>query len=517
MEDLSNRSCQPVLLALALGSFVLSTQAQLLTTSAVDITMTTGTVVTVEGSVLLGTSTSVTNHGDLRIAGNWTNNSGSTVFSAGSTGAVELYSATTQSILGSSITDFRNLRLLNGVKQLQRNAVVGTPATPDGTLELGVGAVLLLENQTFSVFNPASTAVIDNGGWIASESLPSRFQWALGADVSAHRIPFGTPAGPSFPFAYTPTAPVPDGTLLSVATYRSAPSNLPYPSTAFQTVTHMAGTTAADNSDNTADRFWLVDLPNGTFTGTLLLSFTADEDPLAGPGNCRAQRWLESPGTWEFPPPPGQSNPAVREVLVPNVLFSETVARQNEHIWALSYDNAPLPIELLRFTATPTMEGEVRCDWTTITERDNAYFTVERSADAELFRPLGQVDGAGTSLVPLDYSFVDRGPLPGWSYYRLRQTDVDGTSTLSDVVPVHIAGIGTTVLVYPNPNNGIFTLHRDATGKSLPMELVDGSGRVVQQWTLPLGAEREQITVNGANGLYTVRWAGGQVRVNVMR
>jgi hypothetical protein len=332
----------------------------------------------------------------------------------------------------------------------------------------------------------------------------------LGADLSEHRVLFGEPDGPPIPFAYTPAAPAPVGTVLGAATYRSNAANLPYPITAVQQVTHMAGASLADNSPNTADRFWLVDLPDDLFTGTLLLSYAPTEDPAFGPGVMRAQRWLEGAGTWQNPPLPGQSNPAIREVLVPNVLFSQSIAPFNEHIWALAYDNTPLPVELLHFTALPTDAGTVHCAWTTASEQDNAYFTVERSSDALAFQAIGQVEGAGTSLVPLDYHFVDPDPLPGLSYYRLRQTDFDGTSTLSQVVPVWFDAPGTAVTVYPNPNQGAFTLLRSAADAALPLELLDASGRLVRLWQMPQGQEREQVSVDGAPGLYTLRWAGGQ-------
>lgn len=501
-------------LALACMALAHAANAQLFTAGNVPITIIGGTEVTVEGGLQLNASSTITNQGELRVQGDWTNSSGGTGLAPTSNGNVRLYGGT-QSIGGSSVTDFRRLIITGGRKQLLQDAVVGLPGQMDGTID--IGALLSLEGRTFTVFNPLGSAVTHTGGWVASESLPSRFQWALGTDVSEHRVLFGEPLGPAIPFAFTPAAPYADGTLLSVATYRSAPDNTAYPITANQQVTNMAGAMVSDNSPNTADRFWLVDLPNGSFTGTMLLSFAPAEDPQFGPGNCRAQRWLESGGEWQYPPLPGQSNPALREVLVPNVLFSESITPVNEHIWALAYDNSPLPIELIDFDAEPTPQREVRCTWTTATELNNDYFTVERSRDAIAFEPIGEVDGAGTSHAPRDYSFLDRDPFTGLSYYRLRQTDVDGSSSLSQVLPVWIEAHGPVIAVFPNPNNGSFTLVRSNPGTDLSLELLDASGRAVRQWTMQHGVEREAVTIDGASGLYMLRWNGGQVRVNVAR
>ncbi|MFZ1694578.1 MAG: T9SS type A sorting domain-containing protein [Flavobacteriales bacterium] len=504
-------TCLPVLLALLLHS---TAHAQLLTATNVPITITAGTEMTVEGAVLLNALSTITNQGDLRVQGNWTNSSGNTGLTPSSNGNVRLYGGT-QNIGGTSVTDFRKLIITGGAKQLLQDAVVGLPGQMDGTVQ--IGALLSLEGRTFTVFNPAANAVTHTGGWVASESLPSRFQWALGADVNEHRVLFGEPLGPPIPFAFTPAAAYPDGTLMSVATYRTAPDNTTYPITANQQVTNMAGAMAADNSPNTADRFWLVDLPNGNFTGTLLLSFAPAEDPQFGPGNCRAQRWLESGTTWQYPPLPGQSNPAVREVLVPNVLFNEFIGPVNEHIWALAYDFSPLPIELIRFTAEPTPERHVRCSWTTATERNNDYFTIERSRDGISFEAIGTLPGAGNSVAPRDYEWPDRTPYTGLSYYRLRQTDYDGSSSLSQVVPVWLDAQGPVIAVFPNPNNGTFSIARSEAESELPFELLDASGRIVRQWLMPQGMVRESITIAEASGLFMLRWNGGQMRVSIGR
>ncbi|MGV3637619.1 MAG: hypothetical protein ACO1NQ_08220 [Flavobacteriales bacterium] len=95
----------------------------------------------------------------------------------------------------------------------------------------------------------------------------------------------------------------------------------------------------------------------------------------------------------------------------------------------------PLPIELLYFDARP--EGiVVNCNWATVSEIENDHFTVERSADGDGFEPIGSVDAAGESRSLRSYSFTDASPLRGLSYYRLRQTDVDGTTTVSTIVVV---------------------------------------------------------------------------------
>ncbi|MFZ1332555.1 MAG: T9SS type A sorting domain-containing protein [Flavobacteriales bacterium] len=463
----------------------------------------------------MNTGSNILNDGSVRVLGDWNNSSGGTGVNGLSTGTVELYGIGLQNISGVSVTDFRNLLITGGQKQLQQNVVVGLPGQEDGTLELGVGSVLLLNDRTFSVFNPAGTAVLDNGGWISSESLIGRFQWALGADVSEHRVPFGTPTGPVFPFAFTPSAPYPINTLLGIATYPTAPDNTPYPLTANQQVLNMAGTTTMDNSAQTEDRLWLVYLPNGNFNGDMLLSYAPADDPAFGPGPVRAQQWLESAGTWE-PPLPGQTNPGVREVRVPNVLFSDAITPTNEHIWALAYEDSPLPISLIHFGAVPENNRVVLCTWTTASQLNNDYFTVERSRDGTSYESIGTVAGAGTTNSVLHYAFNDPEPYEGVSYYRLRQTDFDGTTDLSEAVPVRIER-NVELVVFPNPNNGQFTIQRTSAEDPLFLEIFDSSGRLVQRLTMASEIERLSVDVPLTSGMYSLRWDGGQAKLSIER
>lgn len=92
----------------------------------------------------------------------------------------------------------------------------------------------------------------------------------------------------------------------------------------------------------------------------------------------------------------------------------------------------PLPITLLDFNAVSTSAG-VDLHWSTASEVNNALFTVQRSVDLDAWEDVLQVPGAGTSYSILHYQAHDVRALPGTSYYRLQQTDLDGTSTHSAV------------------------------------------------------------------------------------
>lgn len=83
-------------------------------------------------------------------------------------------------------------------------------------------------------------------------------------------------------------------------------------------------------------------------------------------------------------------------------------------------------------------ENEVDVFWTTVSERDNDYFLVQRSSNGIDFETIGFVDGNGTTEWEMDYEFVDPAPFKGVSYYKLKQVDLDGYGEDTPVKSVHI-------------------------------------------------------------------------------
>jgi hypothetical protein len=117
---------------------------------------------------------------------------------------------------------------------------------------------------------------------------------------------------------------------------------------------------------------------------------------------------------------------------------------------------SPLPIELISFNAE-ACHKDVCLDWKTSSELNNDYFTIERSGDAENWHEVKKIKGAGTSHRTLNYSAMDYEPLPGISYYRLKQTDFDKNFKYSKIEAVELKN-AMEVGIYPNPSNGVFNI-----------------------------------------------------------
>ncbi|MFZ9846636.1 MAG: T9SS type A sorting domain-containing protein [Flavobacteriales bacterium] len=120
----------------------------------------------------------------------------------------------------------------------------------------------------------------------------------------------------------------------------------------------------------------------------------------------------------------------------------------------------PLPVKLVSCSAKLNDDFNLDVKWSTASDINNDYFVVERSKDASYFEPIATINGAGNSNQIINYYASDEAPLPGISFYRLKQVDFDGTTSYSSIVMVNsnaaenrVNSFGFTL--YPNPTNNI--------------------------------------------------------------
>lgn len=116
-----------------------------------------------------------------------------------------------------------------------------------------------------------------------------------------------------------------------------------------------------------------------------------------------------------------------------------------------SQEEAALPITLLSFEAEPNDDNEVDLNWTTTSEVNNLFYSIERSANAVAFEVIATLDGAGNSNELLNYSWKDTEPLWGRSFYRLKQTDSDSTFSYSEIRSVELSEEKVVLKAFPNP------------------------------------------------------------------
>ena len=121
-------------------------------------------------------------------------------------------------------------------------------------------------------------------------------------------------------------------------------------------------------------------------------------------------------------------------------------------------------------------------EWETATESNNDYFTIERSEDAENWNEVGTVPGAGNSSSLLNYSLTDIADNEGVTYYRLKQTDYNGSYKYGEIIDINKCEdkIADRFTIYPNPSKGEFKLLFDGhTSEINSIDIFNSQGQSI--------------------------------------
>jgi hypothetical protein len=214
-----------------------------------------------------------------------------------------------------------------------------------------------------------------------------------------------------------------------------------------------------------------------------------------------------------------------RQLLTPGTTYSFSLTDANtggtystSTRFSLVFESAaPLPVTLMAFEAQRQgFDGLL--EWTTASERQNAYFEVASSLDGITFAALGRVAGAGTSPERHTYQFRDA-DLARYAatqvYYRLRQVDADGTSVFSPVRLLAVPATSFAVTAFPTivPTGQVPHLQvRTATAGLAWLRITDALGHHLGQRALSLPVGISTIALPEAE-----QWAPGLYLVHVQQ
>lgn len=163
-----------------------------------------------------------------------------------------------------------------------------------------------------------------------------------------------------------------------------------------------------------------------------------------------------------------------------------------------------MPVRFGAFKTT-LKNGQIELKWNTLTEVNNANFSIQRSIDGINYTQLNRVvskGGAGEN----SYSIYDDQPLHGVNYYRLWQTDIDGKTTfLADALATFNLK-DEDVQVWPNPIKDKVTVTADDK-KYQKIAIYNTVGRRLQE--LKITSKQSIIDfVNYPAGIYIFKLMG---------
>jgi len=171
-----------------------------------------------------------------------------------------------------------------------------------------------------------------------------------------------------------------------------------------------------------------------------------------------------------------------------------------------------LPVSLSSFSAIYE-DRDVIITWTTASESNNAYFSIERSSDNLDWEEIGTVSGQGNSNEITEYSYTDAGLPAGTWYYRLRQTDHNGQSEIFAPLSVLVEpDADTEFLVYPVPFSGQLNVKFSGKAGNHVVDILNGLGQVIS--STRVNGNFVQLSVeNLVPGFYFIRSGSETLKV----
>jgi len=157
---------------------------------------------------------------------------------------------------------------------------------------------------------------------------------------------------------------------------------------------------------------------------------------------------------------------------------------------------AVLPVKFGSIRAYEKQNG-IQLDWKVYSENKVKSYEVERSADARLYSTVGSLPALYNNTTDGDYGFFDANPLPGTSYYRIKNNDLDGKSSYSIVMRVNRNKTIKGLSLYPNPIvNGIVLLQGSDLGRgNYKLNIFGANGQEIF---------KQQIKHNGGTITHTI-------------
>jgi len=370
------------------------------------------------------------NNYQLNIAGNWTNNNSVTTSSFNQqNGKVVFDGSSAQSLILSSSTDievFYNLEINKSSSGLTFSA----PVTISNNIKFTAGNINSSSSNILMIANTATST----GAGIQS--------FVSGPIAKTGSQAFVFPIGKS-------------GVYMPIAMSAPSLNTNQYTAEYFQTDPNTTyNVNNKDVSLNHVSRceYWMFGRTSGTSSVAVSLNWNTQSCGVTNLTDLRVALW---DGTqWK-----DQGNGGTTGTTTAgSVVSSSSLSTFGTFTFASSSGANPLPIELLDFTGQ--CEGKnVMFKWSTVSETNNDYFTLEQTVDGTHWIKLGTIAGAGNSNSVINYSYATMQPFKGIFYYRLKQTDKYGQSKYSNFITIEDCSEEVTGLtIFPIPSKGTFNI-----------------------------------------------------------
>jgi hypothetical protein len=185
----------------------------------------------------------------------------------------------------------------------------------------------------------------------------------------------------------------------------------------------------------------------------------------------------------------------------------------NEYVVNSLTFNTPLslagavPVTFSKFNAQCTGSGAL-ITWSTENEINSSYYEIEKSINGTDWNAVAKVNAAGQSSTVRNYQQIDLASA-GNSFYRIKQVDLDGKVSYTDVARTNCDTKLITSLIYPVPaNDRLNVVIKSDRLLKTQLIIIDGIGQIVRKQDATILSGNNNFSFNLSNlaaGHYTIR------------
>jgi hypothetical protein len=328
--------------------------------------------------------------------------------------------------------------------------------------------------KIFLVVNQSNTAGISrSSGHIISESQYNYVRWIPGTGTGNYVYPFGYSTTDYLPVTINKTTAT--SISLDASTWGTDNKNQPHAGVSdagtLPAVYKMDG--VGDSISSVIDRWWDF-YPSAALTANITFSYRGAENASTSNAadNLDMQHWNGS--SWDMPVT-GSTTGVTSGVGTINVTgvsaFSPMV---------VIHRTGSLPVTFSEFDIY-CAQGGAGIRWSTASERNSDYFSVEKSVDGKSFQSVAKLYAAGNSSAKIHYEWIDHDYTTA-AYYRIKEVDLDGKYIYSRVVFASCQmEEEQSVNVFPNPAVNFLNYNLNVKNSgSVSADVMDCAGNVVK-------------------------------------
>ncbi len=336
---------------------------------------------------------------------------------------------------------FGNVIMNNAAATLDMNGNL----TVSGILTLTAGKIDIGPNLlTLSNAAPATQLVGGSAtSYVYTTSGAGRLVRQNLAAATAYTFPVGTPTD-YLPVIVNTAA---GASSFAVSAYSPAASNATVGGPAF----------IASILLRIVNAMWIIDRPVGTGNTAITLQWVAGLEGATFAGLANASIGISRHN--------GTSWSAAIQTSGDNTANTVTATFSAFGVFGVADIGAVLPVKFGSIKAYEKQNG-IQLDWKVYSENKVKSYEIERSTDGRSYTTVGSLPALYNNTADGDYGFFDANPLPGTSYYRIKNNDLDGKSAYSIVMRVNRNKTIKGLSLYPNPVvNGIVLLQGSDLGR----------------------------------------------------